>query len=227
MSGWREVCTAPLDRLVDLCHKGGHGDWKCRDMGCSYYTRISPAIEVDDGHVSERGGQDTERGDMASDERDPMLRAYEEVSQAFDNAIAAFEELAGEHRELEEAFFHDAEVLSTPCPGDPEDYTFVRAYYRPRRSKLAAIDPDQGTVQAAPGEGQSGASGGQPEAFSIDLNPDETGVVTNAVSLAVDHDCTVTNFQGVEGKDWHYTEAFQWQGEVQCPIPQSGEERIE
>ena len=65
----------------------------------------------------------------------------ESYTVAFDSALAAFEELAREHRELEEAFFHDAEVLSTPCPGDPEDYTFVRAYYRPRRSKAANSAP--------------------------------------------------------------------------------------
>jgi hypothetical protein len=58
-----------------------------------------------------------------------------------DSLLACYEELAREHRELEEAFFHDAEVLSTPCPGDPEDYTFVRAYYRPRRSKAANSAP--------------------------------------------------------------------------------------
>jgi hypothetical protein len=42
-----------------------------------------------------------------------------------------------------------------------EDQVSVRPYVRakPRRSKLAAIEPDHPTVQAAPGEGQTGASG--------------------------------------------------------------------
>jgi hypothetical protein len=91
--------------------------------------------------------------------------------EAFDAALAAFEELAGEHRELWEAFMRDAEALSTPCPGDPEDYTFVRAYYRPRRSKLAAIEPDHPTVQADPAAGEIDPPQGQGEARNADGTP--------------------------------------------------------
>src|SRR5574343_880028 len=58
-----------------------------------------------------------------------------------DSLLACYEELAGGHRELCQAFMLDSYALSTPCPGDPEDYTFVRAYYRPRRSKAANSAP--------------------------------------------------------------------------------------
>ena len=95
----------------------------------------------------------------------------ESFLEAFDNMAVAFEELAGEHRALEEAFFHDAEVLSTPCPGDPADYIFVLAYYRPRRSRasnqpLGSPDPTEDTTTAPASD--PGASGGPTAAQQMD-----------------------------------------------------------
>ena len=113
-----------------------------------------------------------------------MRSRWVQMVEAFNNMAAAFEELAGEHRELWEAFMRDAEALSTPCPGDPEDYTFVRAYYRPRRSKLAAIEPDHPTVQAAPGEGQSGASG---EATAASMDCPECDLLFASLDEYGDH----------------------------------------
>lgn len=123
-----------------------------------------------DGHLPERDGQDGERGDMAIQFGANYLRAVNdtiELRSAFDSLIACYEELAGEHRALLEC---EREVVEQMISGQlvrvpPVDavpgYAFVRSHWRPkpRRSKLAAIDPDQGTVQAAPGEGQTGASG--------------------------------------------------------------------
>src|SRR5574343_802926 len=88
-----------------------------------------------------------------------------------DSLLACYEELAGGHRELCQAFMLDSYALSTPCPGDPEDYTFVRAYYRPRRSKLAAIEPDHPTVQADPAAGEIDTLQGQGEARNADGTP--------------------------------------------------------
>jgi len=112
--------------------------------------------DVEDGHLSERGRQAGEREDMASE--------FVEYVIAFHNALVAFEELAGEHSVMLQGAINMANAFCEslpPCPGDIEDYALVRTHWRPkpRRSKLAAIDPDQGTVQAAPGEGQTGASG--------------------------------------------------------------------
>ena len=72
--------------------------------------------------------------------------------EAFDAALAAFEELAGEHNRY---LAHRGSLDPSPGPG----WYWVRGHWRSRAQNSAAIDPDQGTVQAAPGEGQTGASG--------------------------------------------------------------------
>ena len=80
-----------------------------------------------------------------------------EYREAFDNAIAIIEELAGEHR-IALGALRAQDLLIPPCPSSPGWY-WVRGHWRSRAQNSAAIDPDQGTVQAAPGEGQTGASG--------------------------------------------------------------------
>lgn len=85
--------------------------------------------------------------------------------QAFENMAACYEELAGEHRELTSQHKQAIEVLNAlrvPDPAQvPEGQVSVRPYVRakPRRSRPVEIGADHPTVQAAPGEGQSGASG--------------------------------------------------------------------
>jgi hypothetical protein len=149
----------------------------------------------------------------------------EEYAAAFDSLIACYEELAEAHRlgnDIYQALMRvRIEEVQPECPGP--GWYWTRGYWKPpRRSKLAAIEPDQGTVQADPPAGEIGPLQGQGEQILIGGEG-----TANSFDNPGDHDATVTNFQGVEGKDWHYTEAFQWQGEVQCPIPQSGEERSE
>jgi hypothetical protein len=158
--------------------------------------RESEPIEVEDGQLSERGGQDAERGDLASwvtpdeglnciiatpltDDTVMAIRAddwetrYKELLKItkrildtlddyrteqdglvdtisshagyemnachlIESLIAAFEELAGEHRELQEALHQEleAEIRDIEADLDPDTVT-VRPHrrHKPRRSK--------------------------------------------------------------------------------------------
>jgi len=161
LNQWREVCRWDEPSIFD-------------DLGTLEYGPQSEPMSDEELAVAK-----DEALKMVLGERDfELLRQMAELWptsmelwEAFQNMAAAFEELAGEHRELWEAFMRDAEALSTPCPGDPEDYTFVRAYYRPRRSKLAAIEPDHPTVQADPAAGEIDTLQGQGEARNADGTP--------------------------------------------------------
>lgn len=85
----------------------------------------------------------------------------EEYAAAFDSLIACYEELAEAHRlgnDIYQALMRvRIEEVQPECPGP--GWYWVRGHWRSRAQNSAAIDPDQGTVQAAPGEGQTGASG--------------------------------------------------------------------
>src|SRR5574343_1900522 len=190
---WREVCRwdEPETPAFKVADKPLEVDWQATAKYWEEQWRLE--------------------GTRAKD-ADFFMREAMDYQRAFTHALAAFEELAGEHRELEEAFFHDAEVLSTPCPGDPEDYTFVRAYYRPRRSKAANSAPCEAspTGDKEPATNPPNTSSGEAtgQGWMIDEVPPEgfgDGVTVWACEnchkpvCRLDHEC----------------------------IPQSGEERSE
>lgn len=138
---------APFTDDVPWCKaKGG--------SNCPYYTRTGLA------EVIEYGPQST--GDVAL-MQEWGKAAAEAASYRLlcDALLEEYEELAGENRRLRAAFDDavDTYVGQTmgECPGP--GWYWVRGHWRSRAQNSAAIDPDQGTVQAAPGEGQTGASG--------------------------------------------------------------------
>src|SRR5574343_1824537 len=90
---------------------------------------------------------------------------------------SAFEELAEAHRALQailaEGIWVGDSVEKVVMPNPSEGQVKVRPYVRakPRRSKLAAIEPDHPTVQADPAAGEIDTLQGQGEARNADGTP--------------------------------------------------------
>jgi hypothetical protein len=108
----------------------------------------------------------------------------ESYTVAFDSALAAFEELAGEkskgEAEWEAINAEESKILADmrerspapeSCPGPDHYYSKGGWKHKPRRSKLAAIEPDHPTVQADPPAGEIGPLQGQGEARNADGTP--------------------------------------------------------
>jgi hypothetical protein len=111
-----------------------------------------------------------------------------EYREAFDNAIAIIEELAGRYRQLQDALIEGEELRDQATE---EGKVSVRPYVRskPRRSKLVETEAGPTGDMVAEANGHSGASGevvglvpvvwayqiGSPEIIGEVCNPTEEG----------------------------------------------------
>src|SRR5574343_155508 len=141
---WREVCRwdEPETPAFKVADKPLEVDWQATAKYWEEQWRLE--------------------GTRAKD-ADFFMREAMDYQRAFTHALAAFEELAGEHLRLRDML---QDIITTGDSLKPtEDQVSVRPYVRakPRRSKLAAIEPDHPTVQPDPATGQPEASEGRPE----------------------------------------------------------------
>src|SRR5574343_192147 len=152
LNEWREVCRwevpeTPAFKVVD---KPLEVDWQATAKYWEEQWRLE--------------------GTRAKD-ADFFMREAMDYQRAFTHALAAFEELAGEHLRLRDML---QDIITTGDSLKPtEDQVSVRPYVRakPRRSKLAAIEPDHPTVQADPAAGEIDTLQGQGEARNADGTP--------------------------------------------------------
>lgn len=118
---WREVCrwdvepSGPVNPPIDWCRVAIKEGQRANRLEEQLADLVAHHLEMDNEHDEE------------------MYRAWD----AFDNMAAAFEELAGEHRELQEALHREleAEIRDIEADLDPDTVT-VRPHrrHKPRRS---------------------------------------------------------------------------------------------
>src|SRR5574343_124374 len=180
LNEWREVCRwevpeTPAFKVVD---KPLEVDWQATAKYWEEQWRLE--------------------GTRAKD-ADFFMREAMDYQRAFTHALAAFEELAGEHLRLRDML---QDIITTGDSLKPtEDQVSVRPYVRakPRRSKPVTTEPTP-TEDIGEGVSESQAKAeGQPRALGL--------CQTCAFSLKGNH-C------GTAGFPW-----------CPDPIPQSGEER--
>lgn len=166
----RVICTKTDRGCSTLLIWGRAVDMEC--SGCLYYTRISEPIEVEDwpgdeDHLLAALARDKAVVDYASH----VVWQFGTLLDGFAYLASRFEEVCGERADLQEAFFHDAEVFCLPCPGDPEDYTFVRAHYRPKPRRSESVK-----TEATPTGDKDGESGASPARSGEATRPFRDGV---------------------------------------------------
>jgi hypothetical protein len=195
-------CTKGDGYNRDHCLKGTEEWQRATFHSCPYRVRTGLAEVIDWRERYEEAKQ----GLM-------MWQAVAvETDEAFSNMAAAFEELAGEHRELLEycqRLLADNAHSQPECPGP--GWYWTRGYWTPPRSRVSPNGETAPTSESsAPsvelcktevgdtddtGEainGPPGASGGQPEVFQPVCNPGQTlwqCEDCGQVVSRLDHDC--------------------------------------
>ena len=162
MSEWREVCRwdvekTPLFKPVD---KPLEIDWKAT---AEYWKEQAEGYRSTFGVMDDRI---TELFDLS----ESLIAALEELAGEKSKGEAEWEAINAEESKIL-ADMRERSPAPESCPGPDHYYSKGGWKHKPRRSKLAAIEPDHPTVQADPPAGEIGPLQGQGEARNADGTP--------------------------------------------------------